>query len=93
MLGSLGQFGNSLLKEQTFIGLEHDKVLRINLGRRKERDDLPIWKLRSLVPGIRQISRLFKVTTTSFQVYWMRKNFFFVKVIDKCFYNLVIINS
>jgi DNA invertase Pin-like site-specific DNA recombinase len=67
LLGCLGEFEKSLLRERTIMGLEHAKARGVKLGRRKERDDEAIWSLRDKGLSIRQIAKELQISTTAVQ--------------------------
>lgn len=67
LLGCLGEFEKSLLRERTIMGLEHAKARGVKLGRRKLRDDEAIHKLRKSGKSIRQIAKEHNVSTTAVQ--------------------------
>ena len=67
LLGCLGEFEKSLLKERTIMGLQHAKARGVKLGRRKERNDEAIWALRDKGMSIRQIARELGFSTTAVQ--------------------------
>ncbi|HXH75055.1 MAG TPA: recombinase family protein [Bacteriovoracaceae bacterium] len=67
LLGCLGEFEKSLLRERTMLGLEHARSKGIKLGRKKLRDDVAIHSLRKEGKSIREIARNLKISTTAVQ--------------------------
>ena len=65
LLGCLGEFEKSLLRERTIMGLEHAKARGIKLGRKRQRNDETIWQLRREGLSIRKIAKKLGVSPTA----------------------------
>lgn len=67
LLGAFGEFEASLIRERVRAGLAHAKKRGRKLGRRKERDDAAIHRLRADGLSIRQIATKLQVAKGSVQ--------------------------